>query len=62
MKLTLSRLFDYQKFQKNPRLATIIADAETRCGGAISDDELYFVSAAGEAPSSNPSDDDPEDL
>lgn len=59
---TLSRLFDYQLFQKNPRLAAIIADTETRFDGAISDDELYFVSAAGEAPSSPPSDDDSEDL
>ena len=43
----LKRLFDYQKFEKNPRLARIIDEAESG-GEALSDNFLSFVNAAGE--------------
>lgn len=43
----LKRLFDFQKYEKNPRLERMIREAE---GDAtvLSDDELSRVSAAGE--------------
>lgn len=56
MKTTLSNLFDYQRFQNNPRLAAIIADTESRYDGALSDDDLSLVSAAGELRPVMPSD------
>lgn len=43
----LKHLFDFQKFDGNPRLSEIIAAAENRCH-ALSDDELEAVSAAGD--------------
>lgn len=48
MEKKLKRLFDYQNFQKNARLAAMISEAEDRYGKAISDDELTCVNAAGE--------------
>ncbi len=48
MERKLKHLFDYQKIQKNTRLAAMIADTESRYGNALSEDELAFVSAAGE--------------
>lgn len=48
MEQKLKRLFDYQKFQKNPRLKAMLADAEGRYEGSLSDDDLELVSAAGE--------------
>lgn len=48
MEKTLYRLFDFQRFSGNHRLAEIIADTEGRYGGALSDDELGRLSAAGE--------------
>lgn len=56
MKTTLSKLFDYQKFQKSPRLAAMIADAESRYDRALPDDDLSLVSAAGESAPVKPSD------
>lgn len=44
----LKKLFDYQRFENNSRLAKIIAETENRCGRELSDEELYFVNAAGE--------------
>ena len=41
-------LFDYQRFERNARLQTLIADTENRCLHALSDDDLEWVSAAGE--------------
>lgn len=43
----LKRLFDFQKFEQNQRLAKMINEAES---GAVelSDDELLLISAAGE--------------
>ena len=43
MKLT----FDYQKFSPNSRLTTMIEDVERRYT-ELSDEDLFFVSAAGE--------------
>ena len=50
MDKTLSRLFDYQKFENNARLAKMIAETEARYDGidALSDEDLTNVSAAGE--------------
>lgn len=48
MEQKLRRLFDYQKFQRNPRLTAMIADVEERYDGAIADDALEWVNAAGE--------------
>ena len=45
----LRKLFDYQKFQNNSALASMIAETESRYGQALSDDSLEQVSAAGEA-------------
>ena len=47
-KKTLERLFDFQKFSQNSRLADLIDETEKRCDNALSDDELENVSAAGE--------------
>lgn len=45
----LFSLFDRQRFEENGRLAALIRDTERRCiGRTLSDDELLFVSAAGE--------------
>ena len=47
---TLKQLFEYQKFEKNSRLAAMIADTESRYNRALNDDDLSFVAAAGEQP------------
>ena len=44
----LRSLFDYQRFANNEKLAARIAETENRYRNAVSDDELEFVSAAGE--------------
>jgi len=50
MERMLSRLFDYQRFANNKRIADMIADTESRYNNALlSDDMLELVSAAGEA-------------
>lgn len=49
MEKVLKALFDYQKFQGNKRLSAMITEAEARYGQALTDDELEFVNAAGEA-------------
>ena len=43
----LKKLFDFQRFEQNPRLERLIREAEGD-GAALSDDELSLVSAAGE--------------
>ena len=45
---TLSALFDYQLFENDPSLQKFIDEVENEYGGEISDDDLSFVSAAGE--------------
>lgn len=48
MEKTLKRLFDFQKFSGNTRLAEITADTEKRYENTLSDDALEAVNAAGE--------------
>ncbi len=49
----LFKLFDYQRFEGDPLLKVLISEAESEFGTEISDDDLSFVNAAGEA---NPTD------
>ncbi len=45
----LSRLFDYQRFEKNARLQRVIDEAHRRAGAReLTDDELDQVAAAGD--------------
>ena len=44
----LTALFDYQRFERNKRLQDLIDDTERRCLCSLSDDDLEWVSAAGE--------------
>lgn len=46
---TLSLLFDYQRFENDPQLETLIDEMESEYSAEISDDDLSQVSAAGEA-------------
>lgn len=48
MENKLSRLFDFQKFEKNNALEALIAESENRYARELSDDDLEFVNAAGE--------------
>lgn len=50
---TLFKLFDYQRFESDPLLKALISETESEYGAEISDDDLSFVNAAGEA---NPTD------
>ncbi len=45
---SISRIFDFQRFAQNDRLAKIISDVECHYGAALSDDDLTCVNAAGE--------------
>ena len=47
MEQKLKRLFDYQKFNRNPRLDAMLSDALERYGRLV-DADLELVSAAGE--------------
>lgn len=47
MEKKLKRLFDYQKYADNRRLAKMIEDTETRYGEKLTDEDLEMVSAAG---------------
>ena len=44
----LTALFDYQRFERNKRLQALFEDTERRCLCSLSDDDLEWVSAAGE--------------
>ncbi len=48
--MNLEKLFDFQKFENNSRLAKLISETESRYAKALSDDELDMVNAAGEIP------------
>ena len=53
----LSQAFDFQKFQRNPKMAGIVRETEGRYAKTtLSDDDLELVSAAGEptVPTMNP--------
>ena len=51
MEKKVSKLFDFQKYEPNEKLAGVIKDVESRYQdskkNAISDDDLTFVAAAG---------------
>ena len=47
MEELLKQLFDFQRFERNKRLAVLIERAEDRYGHALSDEDLEWVSAAG---------------
>ena len=49
MERKLAQIFEYQKFQKNSRLADLIAETERRYSGAVSDEDLEWVNAAGDS-------------
>ncbi len=48
---TLRRMFDYQRFENNPRLKSMLNDALSRYSfpdeGELSDDEAGLLNAAG---------------
>ena len=44
----LKSMFEFQRFQNNPRLAKLIQQTEQRYAGELSDEDMDFVSAAGE--------------
>ena len=48
MENKLRKLFDYQRFEGNARLAKMIREAEEQASAELSDDELFMVNAAGE--------------
>ena len=48
MEKKLSQLFDYQRFDPSSRLADLIRKTESRHKRELSDDELFYVNAAGE--------------
>lgn len=48
MERKLKKLFDYQKFARNPRLYAMLVEAEGRYKSTLEDDDLEFVTAAGD--------------
>ena len=60
MEQKIRMLFDLQRFSGNPRLNSIIGDVESRYAGALSDDDLELVSAAGDAAPVPPRPPEPE--
>ena len=48
MERMITNLFDFQRFKQNARLGNIIQDVQNRYASTISDDDLEWVSAAGE--------------
>ncbi|MCQ2420525.1 MAG: hypothetical protein MJ118_05260 [Clostridia bacterium] len=50
MENTLKKLFEYQKFEQNARLAKLIAETEARQAAELSDEDLELVTAAGDIP------------
>lgn len=48
MESSLKQLFDFQRFQNNNRLARMIEETEGRYIKELNDEDLTFVSAAGE--------------
>lgn len=49
----MKKLFDYQHFENNSRLAEMISETENRYAVELGDDELFMVSAAGEVENNN---------
>lgn len=52
MEKILKALFDYQRFENNNRLTAIIEETVAGYCVPLSDDDLEFVTAAGEAAAS----------
>ena len=48
MENILRRLFDYQRFEQNERLAALINDTQARCAAELDDDALENIAAAGD--------------
>ena len=48
MEERLKQLFDFQRFERNARLASLIEKTEQRYGHILSDEDLEWVSAAGD--------------
>lgn len=55
MENRLKALFDYQKFENNESLNALIQETQMRLGAELSDDELSMISAAGDIPLKNKS-------
>lgn len=55
MENRLKALFDYQKFENNESLNALIQETQMRLGAELSDDELSMISAAGDIPLKNES-------
>lgn len=47
MERKLKSLFEYQRFEKNEDLEAIIKETENRYNFELSDEDLFYVSAAG---------------
>ena len=48
MEKKLKKLFEYQLFAENPRLAKLISETESRYGEALDEEALEQVAAAGD--------------
>ncbi len=48
MENKMKKLFEYQRFENNARLAKLINETESRYAAALDDDDLDIVAAAGE--------------
>lgn len=48
MENELEKLFDYQRFEKSDRLEKLISETEHRYPKELSDEDLFFVNAAGD--------------
>lgn len=54
----LKRLFDFQRFEGNEKLQSLIDDTDSRRLNELADDDLQWVSAAGEESDFNKKKDD----
>lgn len=48
MENKLKKLFDFQRFEQNSELSSLIAQTHARSSKALSDDDLDLVNAAGD--------------
>lgn len=48
MENKLKKLFAYQRFAENPKLAELIAETKNRYGEALDDEDLEQIAAAGD--------------
>lgn len=44
----LKALFEFQRYEKNPRVEALIRETQSRYGAELSDDALGMVNAAGD--------------